>query len=362
MSKLHFLVIQLRQIGDVLISTTLCETLKRNFPNAQVDYAVYDYTAAVAENNPFIDNLLVFPHGFSWRSFGKWRKIITFMRKQHYDYAVDILNTPKSVYLAKVAKAKTIIGPQNQKRRSKNYDIQVPFDEHFLTKDEVCISVKNRLCLLKPINNEFHYITQYKLHLTSKEINSAKRLLDKLNIDHNKPIFFFSPGSRSPQQKQWLLDNFITVIETCIKKHDAQIILYPGPNQLQDCLTIRNKISKPENILIIENYNLREMAAIIKLCTLFVGNDSGASHIAIAVGTPSITIFSPAIWHHDWHFATHPQHLAITAQTLLGVNDTDYEKLLLEQTTEQTQKLYQLIEPNIVETKIQQFMNNGYFA
>ena len=362
MSKLHFLVIQLRQIGDVLISTSLCETLKRNFPNAQVDYAVYDYTAAVAENNPFIDNLLVLPHGLSWKNFRKWRKIISFMRKQHYDYVIDILNTPKSVYLAKLAKAKTVIGPQNNKRRSKNYDNQVIFEENFLLEDNACISVKNRLCLLKPIDNNLNYITQYKLYLTSNEIDAARKLLQKFNIDLNKPLFFFSPGSRSPQQKQWASDNFITVIENCIEKYDAQIILYPGPNQAPDCLTIKNTISSSENILIIENYNLREMAAIIKLCTLFIGNDSGASHIAIAVGTPSITIFSPAIWHADWHFKQHQQHLAITAQTLLGMDDIDYEKLLLEQTAEQTQKLYQLIEPKVVENAIKQFMDNGSFA
>ena len=52
------LVIQLKQIGDVLLSSPICNTLKKNYPDSQIDYIVYDYTAGVVENNPNIDNII----------------------------------------------------------------------------------------------------------------------------------------------------------------------------------------------------------------------------------------------------------------------------------------------------------------
>ena len=52
------LVIQLKQIGDVLLSSPICNTLKTNYPDAQIDYIIYDYTFGVVENNPNIDNFL----------------------------------------------------------------------------------------------------------------------------------------------------------------------------------------------------------------------------------------------------------------------------------------------------------------
>ena len=362
MSQLRFLIIQLRQIGDVLISTTLCETLKRNYPKAQIDYAVYDYTAAVAENNPFIDNLIIVPHGMKRGNFYKILKTISNLRKQSYDYTIDILNTPKSVWLAKLSGSKTIIGPKNDKNRSQKYDFKIDHDNHFLKDNSVCISVKNRLILLSAVSETLSYTTVYKLHLQEQETFQAKKLLQAQQIDFTKPIFFFSVGSRSPQQKQWPIDNFIQVINDCLTKYNAQIVLYPGPKQEDDCFFIKKNSVRPENIFIITNYNLREMAAIIKLSTIFIGNDSGTAHIAIAVGTPSITIFSPAIWHQDWHSKTSKQHIAITAQTILGLNDTDYDKLLINQTSKKTKELYALIKPKLVEEIINKLMHSASYT
>jgi len=349
MIKPRFLIIQLRQIGDVLISTTLCETLKQNYPDAQVDYAVYDYTAPIAENNPFIDNLIVVPSGFA---IYKMLKTISFMRRQHYDYAIDILNTPKSVYLATLSGAKKMIGPQNDKNRSRKYDAQIAYNDNFLADDPACISVKNRLCLLTAVNDNLTFSTQYKLHLSEEEIAQAQKLLQQHGVNFDKPLFFFSPGSRSPEQKQWATDNFINVINDCIERYDAQIILYPGPTQTKQSSIIQNKAIKPENIFIFTHYNLREMATIVKLSDLFVGNDSGVAHIAIALGTPSITIFSPAIWHQDWALKNSEKHIAITAQTILKINDDEYETLLIKQTADTTKELYKLIEPNLVKQAI----------
>jgi heptosyltransferase-2 len=52
------LVVQLKQIGDVLLSSPICNTLKNNFPDYQIDYIIYDYTFGVVENNPNIDNII----------------------------------------------------------------------------------------------------------------------------------------------------------------------------------------------------------------------------------------------------------------------------------------------------------------
>lgn len=57
---MKILVIQQKMIGDVLISSIICNNLKNEFPNSVVDYMVYDYTQPVLENNPNIDNSIVF--------------------------------------------------------------------------------------------------------------------------------------------------------------------------------------------------------------------------------------------------------------------------------------------------------------
>ena len=54
------LIIQHKRIGDVLVSTILCENVKKAFPNSTVDYLINSNTLPVLENNPYIDHKIVF--------------------------------------------------------------------------------------------------------------------------------------------------------------------------------------------------------------------------------------------------------------------------------------------------------------
>lgn len=348
----RFLIIQLRQVGDVLISTTLCETLKKNYPNAQVDYVVYPYTAAMAKNNPYIDNLWVVPNGSSLKKIGQLFNALKRMRQQKYDYAIEILNTPKSIWLARLSGAKTIIGQQSTKPRTRHYDIKVEYTPDFLADDNACHSVKNRLCLLQPIAKDLEYTTQYKIHLTAKEKAKADLLLRGEHINADQPLFFFSFGTRSPNTKQWALNNFIDVINYCQKTYNAQIIACPAPGEEEDARYVQNNIFNPNNLSIFNNTTLRELAAVIAKCNIFVGNDSGPQHIAFALDIPSVSICSPSIYYPDWRPKNNPRHISVNIQNILELSDDEYEQQLINQTVEQTKKLYKIITPEIVKNKI----------
>ncbi len=54
----RILVIQLKQIGDVLLSSPICNSLRKSYPEATIDYIIYDYTFGVVENNPNINNII----------------------------------------------------------------------------------------------------------------------------------------------------------------------------------------------------------------------------------------------------------------------------------------------------------------
>ncbi len=56
---MKILVIQQKVIGDVLISSIICNNLKTEYPDAQIDYIIYDYTFGVVENNPNINNFIM---------------------------------------------------------------------------------------------------------------------------------------------------------------------------------------------------------------------------------------------------------------------------------------------------------------
>ncbi len=67
---MKILVIQQKMIGDVLLSTLICKNLKVWNPNATVDFVANQHTLAVLQNNPYIDNIIVFKDTFKKDKWG----------------------------------------------------------------------------------------------------------------------------------------------------------------------------------------------------------------------------------------------------------------------------------------------------
>ena len=60
----RILIIQQKMIGDVLVSSLICENLKKNYPNSEIHYLINRFTMPVIENNPHIDEIIVFEELF----------------------------------------------------------------------------------------------------------------------------------------------------------------------------------------------------------------------------------------------------------------------------------------------------------
>ncbi len=82
------LVIQEKMIGDVLAGSIICNTLKATYPDAQIDYLVYDFTKPVIQNNPNIDNIIIFKEDYR-KSKIDFLKFLFEIRKKKYDAVVD---------------------------------------------------------------------------------------------------------------------------------------------------------------------------------------------------------------------------------------------------------------------------------
>ena len=82
------LVIQNKRIGDVLISSVIAENIKKVFPESEVTYFVYDYTAGVLENNPYIDRVIQVSEK-KLKHFPKLMKTIHKIKAEKYDIIFD---------------------------------------------------------------------------------------------------------------------------------------------------------------------------------------------------------------------------------------------------------------------------------
>jgi ADP-heptose:LPS heptosyltransferase len=135
------------------------------------------------------------------------------------------------------------------------------------------------------------HATVPELFFSDEADRNALRFFEQRGLDKNPLTVALHPGSGSAK-KAWEVNSFVSLAEKLRSNHRAQIIVPVGPADTavsEDYFQIQ---SSAESIP-LHNLPLDELAAILKQCSLYVGNDSGITHIASAVGTPTVALFGP---------------------------------------------------------------------
>ena len=135
-----------------------------------------------------------------------------------------------------------------------------------------------------------------KIFLRDEDVLLGEKFLNDRVVDPKKMLVAMHPGSGS-RQKCWPVDRYVELILWLKKEMDAQILLISG--QADTGIVEALRVEVRDNIILVDQLSLPILAAIIKRSNLFVGNDSGITHVAAALGIPTITIFGPTdpgIW------------------------------------------------------------------
>ncbi len=122
----------------------------------------------------------------------------------------------------------------------------------------------------------------------------ATDFLTRQGVRENERILAIHPGSGSPA-KNWLPENFARVADWAVER--ARILLISGPAEA-GAQEIRRALKKAEPVL-VENLPLLHLAALLKKSRVFLGNDSGITHLAASLAVPTVALFGPtdpAVW------------------------------------------------------------------
>ena len=105
---MKILVIQQKMIGDVLVSSIICNNLRKAYPKAQIDYLVYESTIPVLEGNSSIDNIILFQEKHRKSKKELLKKALE-IRSQKYDVVIDAYSKLESWLIVLLSGAKRII-------------------------------------------------------------------------------------------------------------------------------------------------------------------------------------------------------------------------------------------------------------
>ncbi len=295
---MKILVIQQKMIGDVLISSILCDNLRMAYPDATIDYMVYESTIAVLQGNKSISNLILFKEKHR-KSKWEFLKLLFEIRKNKYDVVIDAYSKIESFLPVLFSGAKQKISFSKKWQKLLFTDvvekIQIP-------KTNLGLIIEQRLSLLDPLHLKINLEPFPKLYVTKEEVEFAKNLFKKHHIDTAKKTIMVSIIGSSPS-KTYPAEYMAEVIDTIADNYEVNMLFNYIPNQIELAITIFNLCKKGTQKKIyfdVLGKNLRDFIAIMNECDLIIGNDGGAINMAKALEKPSFIIFSPWIDKKGW--------------------------------------------------------------
>ena len=311
---MNILVIRFKQIGDSVLASPICNSLKKTYPNSKVDYVVYEHISPLFEGHPYIDNVISITNEEQKNPFKYLIKVWKVTRKK-YDIVIDIMSTPKSEFFTFLSLgAKYRIGRRKLKR---GYTYTHRIDEPRDAKDKVDKFIK----MLKPLEYngiDVKYDSDYKIYVSDEEKNMLRERMETAGLDFSKPVFAFAINSRQPY-KIWKREYMIETINHCITKYNAQIIFYYSPAEKDYAKETHGMMKWNKNIFTnVETRSIRELAMLLANCDMFVGNEGGPRHISQGLDVPSLAIFSPSASKKEWLSNANDRHQGIEMQDIGG--------------------------------------------
>jgi heptosyltransferase-2 len=289
------LVIQNKMIGDVLASTVICEVLKTENPSWEIHYMVQANTIAVVENNPFIDQLVLFDPN-EHKGFFKLVKFGKSLQKENYSLVIDAFGKWQSILPAYFSGAKTIVG---------HYKWYTTFFyTNTVTPDTECNGTANayRILLAKTALNKEVEAKYPKIHLTKDEVLKAKKAVSE-QLNTTKPLFMISVLG-SGQNKSLPAKYMAQVLDEIASDRDVQILFNYIPKQRNDVemiFDLCNAQTKSKIQLDFYAKSLRDFLGILSQCDALIGNEGGATNMAKALSIPTFTIYAPWINKTSWN-------------------------------------------------------------
>ncbi len=282
---LHFLVIRLDHIGDALIATAVPKAIKENYPKARVTFLAGSWGAPLLENNPFIDQVLIYDA--PWFARGQkafsWADYFTLGRKLRglsIDVALGLRGDLRENFLMAHARIPKRIGYGVTGGSFWLTDV-VPYrqgvhEEEHLRDLLNLLSIKTSV--LKP-----------GLYLSEKEKRGAEEWALNLGLLPDTRWVGIQVGAGA-SSKDWPKTKFERFLELFGKHFPAYGLVFLGNNP--EKMNELRLVEGVKYLNLVGRTSLRDLLVLMAKFAAFVGPDSGPTHIAAAMGVPTVFIYS----------------------------------------------------------------------
>jgi predicted lipopolysaccharide heptosyltransferase III len=278
----NILLLQLKRIGDLILTMPAMVALRENFPDARVTLVVSNECVDLLPAISSANRVFVARRNLSDVA------IIVALAHERFDYCIDFTRNDRSAFLAFLSHARKRIVSHRIRDQSK---IRARIYNQFVdNRMRDMHTVDYNLALLEPLGGSN---ANPAVHLELPE--AARGKANKLRHDSKIGGHFivFHPGS-ARIEKFWDPARWAEVISYAGRNHDVDLVLTSGASRLEQAHVTEIKTKTgPRVVDLSGRTDLLTLAALIAQARLLVTVDSAPMHLAAAVQTPQVVLFGP---------------------------------------------------------------------
>jgi 3-deoxy-D-manno-octulosonic-acid transferase/heptosyltransferase-1 len=293
----RILIIRLSAIGDVVRTLPALSTLRRQYPDAHIAWAVEDKASGVLEGHPLLDEAIVFERKTiidalkNPLQFHKGlSQLAQFLRRMHsgkFDLVFDFHGILKSGVIAAISGSPRRIGFEKEFIKEFNHLFT---NEKVRPSDPMLPRVERNLELIRPFVSAQNITDRPALGINDRHREKASTFIEE-KFGDSHPVVAIHPGT-SRKLKMWFPRKFADLCDVLADSIGAKVMITWGPGEREEAGHICS-LAKSGPELGMRTESLLEFAALLEKCDLMVTVDSGPMHIGAAVGTPVVAIFGP---------------------------------------------------------------------
>ena len=275
-------------VGDAVISIPALRAIRGRWPNAEIVILARPWVADLYRGQGYADRILIYDNKGKHKRFWGRERLARALRREKFDVAVLFQNAFDAAWIAWRARVPERIGYARH-GRSWLLTRAIPIPAR---GEAPAHEAYDYLELLRRAGwlERLPRIAEISIAIPEEDRKQALERLLAAGVRKNAVRIAFASGAAYGSAKCWEAERYAELADRLIAAFDADVILFGAPQEsgmaARIALAMRNHACN-----LVGATQIGELPALLSTCRLFIGNDSGAMHVAGAVGVPVIGIF-----------------------------------------------------------------------
>ncbi len=281
----RIMVKEVNWLGDVVMSLPALRAIRRTWPDAHLAILIKRELAGFFDGARWLDEVIAYSVARGTRGLGDRLRIVGEIRKRDFDLAVLFPNSFESALWTTLARVPRRAGYAADSRSA-------------------MLTIRARPTPLAMGAHQAHYWLEmvrasigasgdaddFAIEASPPHLEKMRAWLAARRKRADARLVALAPGAAFGPAKEWPANHYARLIDLLAERYGAESLMVGAPGERARCAEIA-AASRSGAIVAAGETNIGELLALLAIADGFIGNDSGAMHVAAALGRPTVGIF-----------------------------------------------------------------------